>query len=322
MKKPLFVITGPTACGKTAAAVALAKRVGGEVVSADSMLVYRGMDIGTAKPSLEERDGVPHHLIDVVNPDETFSAARYQQMAAAVIADIHARGRIPILAGGTGFYINAVVYGNMFVSDDNPNDAEDAYRTLLITQASQKGAMYLHDQLHAVDSAAAATIHPNNIKRVARALSFYHHTGMRISEHNAQQRCNTPVYDVTFVVLHMQRALLYQRIDERVTHMYEAGLANEVRGLLNAGYATTLTSMQGIGYKETTAYLQGDCTLSQAMDTVRLHTRHYAKRQLTWFSHRVPDAFWLDTDGASPDTLVDSIMDFSSTGVRAEVPQQ
>ncbi|MDR1663361.1 MAG: tRNA (adenosine(37)-N6)-dimethylallyltransferase MiaA [Clostridiales bacterium] len=298
--KPLYVVAGPTACGKTAFAVKLAQKTDGEVVSADSMLVYRGMDIGTAKPTLAEREGVPHYMIDVAEPDEAFSAARYAEMAAAEISKIHERGKVPILTGGTGFYINAVVYGNDFNAADgakvSASAEESEYREYLTQLARDRGAVYLHGLLRDADPDAAASIHPHNIKRVARALSFFRSTGKRISGHNERQRKNTPVYDARFIVLYAaERKIMYNRINERVTGMFEAGLAEEVRGLLDAGYHERLPSMQGIGYKETALYLRGGCTLEQAAETIRLNTRHYAKRQLTWFRHRLPgDAAWVD----------------------------
>jgi tRNA dimethylallyltransferase len=284
---PLLVIAGPTASGKTAVAVEVAKRINGEVVSADSMQVYRGMDIGTAKPTADEKGGIPHHMLDVALPDEEFSAARYQQMAICIIADIHSRDKIPILAGGTGFYINAVVYRNEFIPQD---DAETAYRAALRDVAHEKGSAFLHERLREIDPAAAAAIHPHNIKRVARALSFFHSTGGPISGHNASQRRNAPAYPLLYVVLDMPRNMLYERIDTRVAAMFETGLAQEVQGLLQAGYHTGLTSMQGIGYKETARYLSGEWTFGQAAEAIRTSTRHYAKRQITWFKHRADEA--------------------------------
>jgi tRNA dimethylallyltransferase len=326
----LFIIAGPTASGKTAAAVALAQKIGGEVVSADSMQVYRGMDIGTAKPTLNEREGVAHHMIDVVNPDEAFSAALYQRMAAEAIADIRARGKVPILAGGTGFYINAVLYGNDFgeaaprqgtqhasknAMDEEPSgvskrlpgaesgetiggasvftNPEDEIRKELTAEAALKGNAYLHEKLKQADPDYAAQVHPNNVRRVIRALAFFYSTGKKLSEHNSEQHKLQPLYDARFIVLNIERDELYRRIDRRVLLMFEQGLENEVQGLLKAGYHTGLVSMQGIGYKETAAFLQGQLTRGEAIELIKRNSRRYAKRQLTWFRHQAKGAEWI-----------------------------
>jgi tRNA dimethylallyltransferase len=304
----LYIIAGPTACGKTAAAIRLAKKLGGEIVSADSMQVYRRMDIGTAKPTLDEREGVPHHMLDVVDPDEPFSVAVYQQMAAEAIAEIHARGRMPILTGGTGFYINAVLYGNDFGgpvdeavsggTESQPLNGKrldnSALRSHFENIAAERGNDYLHQQLALCDPEYAASIHPNNVRRVINALAFFYTTGKKISEHNREQRGLQAKYDTRFIVLNTERAELYRRIDERVLQMFAQGLEDEVRGLLAAGYHTGLTSMQGIGYKETAAYLEGRLTREETVELIQRGTRRYAKRQLTWFRHQAKGAEWID----------------------------
>jgi tRNA dimethylallyltransferase len=297
----LYIIAGPTACGKTAAAIQLAKKLDGEVVSADSIQVYRGMDIGTAKPTLDEREGVPHHMLDVVYPDEPFSVALYQQMATAVIADIHARGKTPILTGGTGFFINAVLYGNDFGGENSNHEI----RSHLERAAALRGNVFLHEQLTLCDPDYAAGIHPNNIRRVINALAFFYTTGKKMSEHNKEQRGLHAKYDARFIVLNIEREALYRRIDERVLQMFERGLENEVRGLLDAGYHTGLVSMQGIGYKETAAYIEGRITRGEAVELIKRGTRRYAKRQLTWFRHQAKGAEWIEAEkGIDAGTLI------------------
>jgi tRNA dimethylallyltransferase len=299
----LLVIAGPTASGKTALALSLAQQINGEILSADSMQVYRGMDIGTAKPTMDERQGIPHHLMDIVNPDEPFSAADFQRRAAAVVAEIHQRGHVPILTGGTGFYINALLYGNDFVPI--AGDQEMAYRQQLSALAVEKGALHLHDLLREADPDAAAVIHPNNVKRVIRAVSFYRATGLRISEHNAQQRQNKPAYDAFFVVLQCERTVLWECIRQRTKHMLAQGLLDEVRGLQEAGYHGGLASMQSIGYKEALRFLQGNGTLLEMEEDINTATRQYAKRQMTWFRQRCPaEARWMAVDGKTKERIL------------------
>jgi tRNA dimethylallyltransferase len=293
----LYVVAGPTASGKTAVAVALAKRIGGEVVNADSMQVYKGMDIGTAKPTPTEQDGIPHHLLDVVFPDEPFSAARYQELTLAVIKDIQTRGCVPILTGGTGFYINAVVYDTDFSSQtEDDTDLRDCF----IALAVEKGAYHLHGLLQERDPKAAEAIHPRNTKRIARALAFVESTGSLFSAHNIIQKEKkakpTLPEGVKFFVLDLPRNILYDRINQRVEKMYEAGLEREVTGLLQAGYSPNLPAMSGIGYKET------------SMEEVKQNTRRYAKRQLTWFRHNAPHAIWLNAENKSAEQLAIQII--------------
>ena len=287
----IIIITGPTASGKTAVAVALAKLVGGEVVSADSVQIYVGMDIGTAKPTHEERQDIPHHMIDIVKPDEPYSAALYQRQARAAIADILARGRVPILCGGTGFYINGVLYDVNFAEDGDsaPADATTP-ETYTHLAATHDGREKLHAMLQEADPAAAASIHPNNSRRVIRALSYIRATGQPFSRYNSAQKGRPPVYDALFCRLDVSRPELYRRINNRAQAMFDAGLTEEVAGLLAKGYDPGLVSMQGIGYKEVVPLVQGRCSLPEAINAVQQNSRHYAKRQETWFRNQNPAA--------------------------------
>ena len=312
MAKPeLYVIAGPTACGKTAVAIEIAKQLDGEVISADSMQIYKHMDIGTAKPTPEEMDGVPHHLLDVVLPNEHFSVAEYSQLAAAAIEDIKSRGRVPILAGGTGFYINAVIYGTQFTESEEgqhviDNQLRDAYMKL----AAEKGAEFLHNKLQATDPESARTIHKNNIKRVARALAFCQSTGRLFSAHNAGQKANNAKYDVSFNVLSMPRETLYDRINARVIAMWEAGLPQEVGRLLSHGYHQGLVAMQGIGYKEMIPFIHGHQTKDETIAQIQQATRNYAKRQETWFRHQAKNARLVDVHNKTQKEIVDEILGF------------
>ncbi len=293
--EPLIILTGPTAVGKSDLAVQLAGRIGGEIVSADSMQVYRGMDIGSAKITAEEMKGIPHHLIDVLDPSEAFDVVRFQQMTMQAMADIRSRDHMPIIAGGTGFYIQSVLYNIDFaVNDPNKDEAPDAYRHALEEQAlTEEGRKYLFRQLSSCDPAAAAALHPNNVKRVIRALEYFHQTGQRISDHNEEQRSRTSPYNFAYFVLTDNRQSIYDRIDRRVDRMLENGLVQEVRQLKSRGFDRSYVSMQGLGYKEILAYLDGECSLEEAAYIIKRDTRHFAKRQLTWF-RREPDVIWLD----------------------------
>ena len=278
MKNKLVVIAGPTATGKSAWAVAAAEALGGEVVSADSMLVYRGMDIGTAKPTRAEKRGIPHHLIDVVEPDEEYSVAVYQKQARECIGRIMAKGVTPILAGGTGLYIRAVIDGYEFTDAQR----DEKLRSELLAEAERGGAAALHRRLAEVDENAAARFHPNDTRRVTRALEVYYLTGRPLS---ASWRLNNgeALYDLLFLGLTLDRAELYQRIENRVDAMIENGLIEEVRGLREVGYGAGLTSMRGLGYKEILAYLAGTVGKEEAITLLKRNTRRFAKRQLTWF---------------------------------------
>ena len=296
-KPKLIIIAGPTAVGKSDVAVALAKRIDGEVISADSMQVYRGMDIGSAKITKKEMDGVLHHLIDVMDPHENYNVVRFQQMAKAAAADILSRGKIPILCGGTGFYIQAFLYDIDF-TEEAPSEGILAMEKALWQEAARTGGKEaLHERLAAVDPASAAAIPLENAKRVIRALLFYEQHGTTISSHNAEQAMRkTPehcVYDARFFVLTDKRSRLYERIDARVDAMMQNGFLEEVRKLKESGVPRDGTAMQGIGYRELYTCLQGELSLEEAVALIKKNSRHYAKRQLTWF-RREPGVIWID----------------------------
>ena len=287
MKKPLIILSGPTAVGKTHLSIRLAKAVQGEIISADSMQVYRHMDIGSAKIRPEEMEGVSHHLIDCLNPDEDFNVVRFQEMAKEAMAHIYQRGHIPILTGGTGFYIQAIT-GDI---DFTQHGEDNSYRLSLEKKAAEEGAQSLHDMLQKVDPLSAQTIHANNVKRVIRALEYYNQTGQPISSHNLEQRQKTSPYQLAYFVLNDERSRLYQRIDQRVDEMISSGLVKEVETLKAMGCHPGMVSMQGLGYKEILAYLEGDCSLEEAVYIIKRDTRHFAKRQITWFK-KEPDVEW------------------------------
>ena len=293
-KKPLVIIAGPTASGKSGLSVLLAEKINGEIISADSMQVYRHMDIGSAKITAREMKGIPHHLIDILEPFEDFNVALFQKLAKQAMDEIYSRGRIPILVGGTGFYIQSVLYDIDFTEEET----DFTYRKSLEELADTRGFEALFERLKAVDPASAAELHPNNVKRVIRALEYYHLTGQKISEHNKEQRKKSSPYDAFYFVLNMDRKKLYERIDQRVDLMIQNGLVEEVKHLKEMGLSHKNVSMQGLGYKEILAFLDGDFSLEEAIYTIKRDTRHFAKRQLTWF-RREPDAIWLDCD---PDT--------------------
>lgn len=291
MKKPLVILAGPTAVGKTGFSIGLAKAIGGEIISADSMQVYRHMDIGSAKIKPEEMQGVPHHLIDVLEPDEEFHVVRFQEMAKQAMEEIYSRQKIPILVGGTGFYIQAVLYDIDFASE-----GEDvAYRQELAELARQKGERHLHEMLAVCDPEYAAQVHENNVKKVIRALEFFHLTGKKLSEHNMVQANKESPYQFAYFVLNDERAKVYERIDRRVDQMLEDGLVAEVEALREKGYTRDMVSMQGLGYKEILDYLDGRTTLLEAVQIIKRDTRHFAKRQITWFK-RERDVCWLNRD--------------------------
>lgn len=288
-KQPLIILTGPTAVGKTALSLALAKRIQGEIISADSMQVYRGMDIGSAKIMPDEMQGVPHHLIDILDPFEEFNVVTFKQRAKEAMKGIYERGHIPIVVGGTGFYIQALLYDIDFTE----NGEDKSFRHELEKQAkTPEGAKQLHDRLTKVDPRSAEMIHANNTKRVIRALEFFEETGTRISEHNEQQRQKESPYRFCYFVLEDDRSLLYERIDARVDEMIQQGLVQEVEALRARGCDRSLVSMQGLGYKEILDYLDGQCSLERAIYLIKRDTRHFAKRQLTWFK-RERDVIWL-----------------------------
>ena len=278
MIKPV-VVCGPTASGKTALAIALAQRLNGEIVSADSMQIYRGMDIGTAKPDEDERAAAMHHMIDIADPGEVFSAARYSQQASVIVDDIIARGKTPIICGGTGLYINALVSGNDFAK----NSEDNGIRARLEEEYRSKGAEHIHNRLRLVDPESADRLHVNDIKRVIRALEVFELTGKTITEHNRRSKLIKPRYDAVFIgIAPVDRQVLYERINIRVDRMLELGLEREVGELYSAGKLTG-TASQAIGYKEMLSYINGEGTLQQAADMIKQKSRNYAKRQLTWF---------------------------------------
>ena len=287
--KKILVIVGPTASGKTRLAVELAKAHNGEVVSADSMQIYRRMDIGTAKPSAEEMDGIPHHMIDVADPEEDFSVARYVELASACVDDILSRGKLPIVAGGTGLYVDSLLSGRTFAAFS----PESSLRRELEEELAERGGEAMLAELAKVDPEAAARLHPNDHKRIVRALEVYHSTGKTISEHNRETQALPPRYEALTIGLNFQdRADLWERIDARVDQMAANGLEREVRELLSSGLSPACTAMQAIGYKEFVAAVEGTMTWREAEELVKLRSRQYAKRQLTWF-RRAPETHWL-----------------------------
>ncbi len=288
-KRPLVILTGPTAVGKTALSIALAKAIGGEIISADSMQVYRHMDIGSAKITPEEMEGIPHYLIDVLEPDQEFNVVVFQELAKQAAAEIYSRGHIPIVAGGTGFYIQALVYDIDFTE----NDEDTAFRRTLEEQAKREGAEALYERLRAVDPESCESIHAHNIKRVIRAIEFYEKTGKKISEHNREQRQNDSPYNFAYFVLNDDRELIYERINVRVDLMMAQGLVEEVRALRESGCRKEMVSMQGLGYKELLSYLEGETSMEEAVYLIKRDTRHFAKRQLTWF-RREKEVIWVD----------------------------
>lgn len=294
MRKNVLVIAGPTATGKTALSIELAKELNGEIVSADSMQVYKYMDIGTAKPTREEMQGVKHYMIDEVYPDEEFSVAIYRELADGYIDEIIARGKLPIIVGGTGLYIKSLTDGFNFTETVCDWD----YRERLRSEAEEKGNICLYERLMKVDPEAAEKIHPNNVRRVIRALEVYEYTGIPISAHRKMTAVRDNKRNYIIYGLTMDRDLLYRRIDARVDMMIEKGLADEVRKLVNMGYGPSLVSMQGLGYKEMIWYLQGKLTFREAVEILKRNTRRYAKRQLAWF--RADERIrWLDVSEVS-----------------------
>jgi tRNA dimethylallyltransferase len=286
--KRLLVIIGPTAVGKTKVSIDLAKQLSTEIISGDSMLVYKGMNIGTAKPSMAERAGIPHHLIDFLEPQQEFSVADFQKLAGEYITAIHDKGCIPILAGGTGLYVKALLEGYQF----NQTSGDEEFRNRLQGLAEQYGNLYVHDMLDKVDQQSAGRLHPNNLRRVIRALEVFHLGNENISQEKEE---NKLVYDTLVFGLNMERRLLYERINERVDHMIEAGLVEEVAALLCANISPECQSMQGIGYKEIVAYLHKEVDLPTATATIKQATRHFAKRQLTWY-RKMPYVTWVDVN--------------------------
>ena len=302
-KKPLLILSGPTAVGKTETSLGLAKKLHGEIINADSMQVYRGMDIGTAKLSPDEREGIPHHLIDICNPTEDYDVVQFQSQAKACMEDIYRRGNLPILVGGTGFYLQAVLYD----IDFSAGETDPAIRQKWETEAERIGSAALHEKLSRVDPESARVIHPNNIKRVIRALEYFEITGARISDHNKAQREKESPYRYLYAVLTLPREELYARIETRVDEMLAAGLETEVRGLLAAGVARDSTAMQGLGYKEIAGYLAGEMERNEAVRILKRDTRHFAKRQMTWFKRERGVRYFEKDAFDSMEALTDAI---------------
>ncbi len=290
-RHPLVVITGPTATGKSRVGVLVAKIIGGEIISADSMLVYRGMDIGTAKPTRDEMCGIPHHLIDIVNPNEDYNVALFQAQARALIKDIIGRNKLPVLVGGTGLYIRAVIDNYDFSSPGN----DGSIRNSLLKEAMKHGSESLYQTLSEVDPGAALKLHPRDTRRIIRALEVYRLTGKPISSYHRVETTSQTLYNLLMYGLNMDRDRLYQQIEHRVDQMITAGLVDEVRGLLNKGFSPDLKSMRGLGYKEILEHLTGVSSLEQATEVLKRNTRRFAKRQLTWF-RRDQRINWFNVD--------------------------
>lgn len=305
----LVILTGPTAVGKSDLSVSLAGQIGGEIISADSMQVYRHMNIGSAKIMPEQMGGIPHHLIDVLEPTEDFNVVSFQQLAKRAMEGIYARGHIPVVVGGTGFYIQALLYDIDFTK----NDDDPALRSRLEAIAVSEGNEVLYERLRRIDPESCEIIHANNVKRVIRAIEFYEKTGMKISEHNKRQRNRKSPYNFAYFVLNDDRDKLYGRIEERVDLMMAQGLVEEVSLLAAAGCRRDMVSMQGLGYKEIMDYLDHKLSLEEAVYTLKRDTRHFAKRQLTWF-RRERDVIWIDKPVFSYDN--DRILEYMRTILR------
>ena len=289
MKKPLVILTGPTAVGKTELSLALAEKTSGEIISADSMQVYRGMDIGSAKLRAEDRRGIPHHLLDIRDPSESFDVTEFVRLAREAAEGIYERGHLPILVGGTGFYLQAFLKEIDFAE----GDPDPSLREELTALAEREGREAVFSLLQREDAEAAESLHPNNLKRVIRALEYKRLTGRSILEANAEQQAAVSPYNFAYFILTMPREILYERIDRRVDEMFEQGLVEEVERLKRTGFDRGSTALQAIGYKEVLDALDGRCTMEEAREAVKRGTRHYAKRQLTWF-RREKDTIWLD----------------------------
>ena len=313
MSKELIIIAGPTAVGKSSLAVKLAEKIGSEIISADSMQVYRGMDIGSAKITAEEMHGVRHHMIDIMDPSENFDVTIFKKNAQKCIKDISSRGMIPIIAGGTGFYIQSVLYGIEFAN----GETDDAVRLSLEDEAARYGLMHMEAKLEEADPEALIKDH-GNMKRIIRALEYNILTGKKMSDKNAAERNRKPVYDTAFFCITMPRDILYNKINERVDSMMASGLLEEVDRLRQNGISENCNSMQGLGYKQLSAYLDGRTSLDDAVEDIKQETRHFAKRQLTWF-RREKNVIWIDrTDFPSDDGCCseDKITDYMVRMVR------
>lgn len=277
--KPMVILTGPTAVGKTELSIGLAKAIDAEIISADSMQVYKKMNIGTAKIRQEEMQGIKHYLVDELDPSEEFHVAKFQEMAKNALEEIYAKGKIPLIVGGTGFYIQGLLYDIDFTKEDG----DKSYREFLGEKAREEGKDILHQMLAKIDPLSAEKIHQNNVKRVIRALEFYKVNGYPISKHNEEEAKKQSPYHFVYFVLNHNRSILYDRINRRVDLMVKEGLIDEVRRLREEGYEKSMVSMQGIGYRQVFEYLEGNMSMEETIDTIKKDTRHFAKRQLTWF---------------------------------------
>ncbi|SHJ54869.1 tRNA dimethylallyltransferase [Geosporobacter subterraneus DSM 17957] len=305
MKKPLVVIIGPTAVGKTEISIEIAKKIDGEIISADSMQIYKHMDIGSAKPSMEEQDNIPHYLMDEIDPREEFSVAQYQKMAKEYIDKILSKGKLPVIVGGTGLYINSIIYNIDFTATVSNWDL----RKRLEEEARKYGNEYIHDQLRRIDPDAAQRIHPNNVKRVIRALEVYYEGGEKIKDFQ-ESLVENPDYQYVMIGLIRDRKELYERINLRVDLMMQQGLIEEVKKLMTLGLDIDAISMKGLGYKEVIRYLKGDYSLKTAVDILKRDTRRYAKRQITWFK-RYDKIQWFDVGAyGEKEALVNDITNF------------
>lgn len=315
MKRPLIILTGPTAVGKTELSIKLASEINGEIISADSMQVYRYMDIGSAKIKPEEMQGIPHHMIDILDPTEDYNVVCFQKKVKECLEEIYQRNHVPILVGGTGFYIQSVLYDIDFTANEENSVIREELERIL----QEKGAEYLHGLLREVDAKSAEMIHANNSKRVIRALEFYRLTGTRISEHNQKEREKESAYQSCYFVLNDDRQKLYDRIDKRVDSMIQEGLVEEVKGLVKMGCKRESTGMQGLGYKEIIAYLEGEISLEEAIYLIKRDTRHFAKRQLTWF-RREKNVIWINKDKFAyhTDTMLKYMLDCFSEATSYE----
>ena len=291
MKKDLFILAGPTAVGKTDISIKIAQRLGGEIISADSMQIYRHMDIGSAKVSADEMKGIPHHLIDIVEPDQSFNASEFKRLAEEKIGEISSRNRLPMIVGGTGLYINSVICSYDFTE----SSTDQEYRDYLTGLAESKGKEYVHGMLEKIDRGSYEKLYPNDLKRVIRALEVYRLTGITITEYNSKRQEYQCPYNLEYYVLTMDRAALYNRINQRVDIMLKNGLVEEVENLKAMGYSKHMQSMKGIGYKEILSYLEGETTLEEAVELIKKGSRNYAKRQLTWF-RKDPRVKWINKD--------------------------
>ncbi len=305
----VIIIAGPTASGKTGLSIELAKEINGEIVSADSMQLYKYMDIGTAKPDEKEMSGVKHYLIDEIYPDEEFSVARYQEMALKYIKEILEKGKCPVVVGGTGLYINSLIYNINFT--ETISDWE--LREKLKKEASEYGNEFLYEKLKKIDPEAAQKIHLNDLKRIIRAIEVYEYTKTPISKHQEVSRENPPIYNFAVFGLKMDRERLYDRINKRVDSMFERGLIDEVKNLIKLGYEKNSVAMQALGYKEVLSYLRGEITLDEAIYIIKRDTRHYAKRQITWFK-RIENMRWIDLDEeGDTDEIIKNIKNYIAT---------